>query len=72
VLILSSQVEALIRAATAEAAGLAVAVSVAVLDAGGIPLRSSDGQLLGAIGVSGGQVAQDHAIAQIGLATMNS
>jgi uncharacterized protein GlcG (DUF336 family) len=132
--ILSSQAEALIRAATAEAARLAVAVSVAVLDAGGqikafsrmdgawlgsidvaikkartsvlfeaetqviwevcrpgaqahglestndglvtfaggIPLRSSDGRLLGAIGVSGGQVVQDYVIAQNAVAAMNS
>jgi uncharacterized protein GlcG (DUF336 family) len=32
--------------------------------AGGIPLRSIDGELLGAVGVSGGQVAQDYAIAK--------
>jgi uncharacterized protein GlcG (DUF336 family) len=131
--ILSSQAEALIQAATAEASSLAIAVSIAVMDAGGqikafarmdgawlgsidvalkkartsvlfeaetqiiwevckpgaqahglestndglvtfaggIPLRSSDGQLLGAIGVSGGQVAQDHAIAQVAVAAMN-
>jgi uncharacterized protein GlcG (DUF336 family) len=132
--ILSIQAEALIRAATAEAARLAVAVSVVVLDAGGqikafsrmdgawlgsidvafkkartsvlfeaetqliwevcrpgaqahglestndglvtfaggIPLRSSDGQLLGAVGVSGGQVVQDYTIAQVAVAAMNS
>jgi uncharacterized protein GlcG (DUF336 family) len=32
--------------------------------AGGIPIRSPEGDLLGAIGVSGGEVAQDHAVAQ--------
>jgi len=32
--------------------------------AGGIPLRSRDGRLWGAIGVSGGAVAQDFEIAQ--------
>jgi uncharacterized protein GlcG (DUF336 family) len=32
--------------------------------AGGIPLRTAAGELLGAIGVSGGQVTQDYAIAQ--------
>ncbi|WP_231733391.1 MULTISPECIES: heme-binding protein [unclassified Phenylobacterium] len=31
---------------------------------GGIPLRSRDGQTLGAVGVSGGAVAQDVAIAE--------
>lgn len=34
--------------------------------AGGIPLRSVDGQIIGSIGVSGGQVAQDYAVAQSG------
>jgi uncharacterized protein GlcG (DUF336 family) len=34
--------------------------------AGGIPLKSSDGQIIGSIGVSGGQVAQDYAVAQSG------
>jgi uncharacterized protein GlcG (DUF336 family) len=32
--------------------------------AGGIPLRSSSGEMIGAVGVSGGAVAQDFAIAQ--------
>ena len=32
--------------------------------AGGIPLRSAAGELLGAVGVSGGQVVQDYAIAK--------
>ncbi len=36
--------------------------------AGGIPLRSADGRVLGAIGVSGGQVAQDFEVARAGLA----
>ena len=31
---------------------------------GGVPLRSADGELLGAVGVSGGAVAQDTDIAQ--------
>jgi uncharacterized protein GlcG (DUF336 family) len=34
--------------------------------AGGIPLKASDGRLLGAIGVSGGQVAQDFEVARAG------
>ena len=34
--------------------------------AGGIPLRAADGQLLGSIGVSGGQVAQDLEVARAG------
>jgi uncharacterized protein GlcG (DUF336 family) len=38
--------------------------------AGGIPLRTAHGELLGSIGVSGGEVAQDYAIAQVGLAAL--
>lgn len=36
--------------------------------AGGIPLKTSEGQLLGALGVSGGMVDQDHEVARAGLA----
>ncbi len=39
--------------------------------AGGVPLKGSDGSLLGAIGVSGGAVAQDFAIAQAGALTLH-
>ena len=35
-----------------------------VVFAGGIPLRDSDGNLLGAVGVSGGAVVQDFEVAQ--------
>lgn len=35
-----------------------------VVFAGGIPIRDGDGVLLGAVGVSGGAVAQDLAVAQ--------
>jgi uncharacterized protein GlcG (DUF336 family) len=35
--------------------------------AGGIPLKSADGRLIGAIGVSGGLVAQDYEIASAGV-----
>lgn len=35
-----------------------------VVFAGGIPLRDTDGRLLGAVGVSGGSVAQDFEVAQ--------
>jgi uncharacterized protein GlcG (DUF336 family) len=37
---------------------------------GGIPLRSADGELLGAVGVSGGAVAQDMEIAQAAAAAL--
>src|SRR5262245_47548703 len=38
--------------------------------AGGMPLRNADGELLGAVGVSGGAVAQDADIAQAAAATL--
>lgn len=37
---------------------------------GGVPLRSVDGELLGAVGVSGGAVVQDAEIAQAGAAAL--
>ena len=37
---------------------------------GGIPLRAANGDLLGAIGVSGGQVEQDFAVASAGAASL--
>jgi uncharacterized protein GlcG (DUF336 family) len=43
----------------AQAHGLELTNDGLVTFAGGIPLKASDGRLLGAIGVSGGQVAQD-------------
>jgi uncharacterized protein GlcG (DUF336 family) len=38
--------------------------------AGGIPIRSHEGELWGAVGVSGGQVDQDYAIAQAAVAAL--
>lgn len=35
---------------------------------GGIPIKSSDGEIIGAIGISGGSVEQDHEVASAGLA----
>jgi uncharacterized protein GlcG (DUF336 family) len=40
--------------------------------AGGIPLRGPQGEMLGAIGVSGGAVAQDLEIAEAGAAAIDS
>ena len=37
---------------------------------GGVPLRNADGELLGAVGVSGGAVAQDAEIAQAAAAAL--
>jgi uncharacterized protein GlcG (DUF336 family) len=39
---------------------------------GGIPLLGSRGEMLGSIGVSGGAVAQDVAIAEAGAAALNA
>jgi uncharacterized protein GlcG (DUF336 family) len=38
--------------------------------AGGIPLKTPTGQLLGAVGVSGGMVDQDESVARAGLAVL--
>ncbi|WP_158828686.1 GlcG/HbpS family heme-binding protein [Mucilaginibacter lacusdianchii] len=35
---------------------------------GGIPIKDASGQIVGAIGVSGGSVEQDHEVAEAGLA----
>lgn len=40
--------------------------------AGGIPLKNSEGLLQGAVGVSGGAVAQDFEIAQVAAAAYNA
>ena len=40
--------------------------------AGGIPLKSGEGKLLGAIGVSGGMVDQDQEIARAGVAVLTA
>jgi uncharacterized protein GlcG (DUF336 family) len=48
----------------AQAHGLESSNGGLITFAGGIPLRTAAGELLGAIGVSGGQVAQDYAVAQ--------
>jgi uncharacterized protein GlcG (DUF336 family) len=51
----------------AQAHGLESSNDGLITFAGGIPLRTAAGELLGAIGVSGGQVAQDYAIAQVAM-----
>jgi uncharacterized protein GlcG (DUF336 family) len=48
----------------AQAHGLESSNGGLITFAGGIPIRSDSGELLGAVGVSGGQVEQDYAIAQ--------
>jgi uncharacterized protein GlcG (DUF336 family) len=41
-----------------------------IVFAGGIPLRDGDGRLIGAVGVSGGAVAQDFEVAQAAVAAV--
>ena len=38
---------------------------------GGIPLKNEDGEIIGAIGVSGGAVEEDHETAEAGVAGMS-
>ena len=56
----------------AQAHGLELTNDGLVTFAGGIPLKTADGRLLGAIGVSGGQVAQDFEIGRAGLAAFEA
>ena len=51
----------------AQAHGLESSNGGLITFAGGIPLRTAAGEILGAIGVSGGQVAQDYAIAKVAM-----
>jgi uncharacterized protein GlcG (DUF336 family) len=55
-----------------QARGLELTNNGLVTFAGGIPLKREDGQLLGSIGVSGGQVAQDLEVARAGLAALTA
>jgi uncharacterized protein GlcG (DUF336 family) len=41
-----------------------------VVFAGGMPMRGSDGRVIGAIGISGGAVAQDHDVAEAAVAAV--
>jgi len=52
--------------AGADAHGIELSNGNLITFAGGIPLKNADGQIIGSIGVSGGQVAQDYAVAQSG------
>lgn len=52
----------------APAQGLELTNDVLVTFAGGMPLRTSEGELLGAIGISGGAVSQDARVAGAGAA----
>jgi uncharacterized protein GlcG (DUF336 family) len=52
--------------------GLELTNGVLVIFAGGVPIRDGTGALLGAIGVSGGAVAQDAHVAQAAAAAAHS
>jgi uncharacterized protein GlcG (DUF336 family) len=52
--------------------GLELTNGVLVIFAGGVPIRDGNGALLGAIGVSGGAVAQDAHVAQAAAAAAHS
>jgi uncharacterized protein GlcG (DUF336 family) len=52
----------------APAQGLQFTNDILVTFAGGIPLKTGDGVMLGAIGVSGGEVSQDAQVARAGAA----
>ena len=56
----------------AQAHGLELTNDGLVTFAGGIPLKAMDGRLIGAIGVSGGQVGQDYDVARAGLAALQA
>jgi uncharacterized protein GlcG (DUF336 family) len=43
-----------------------------IVFAGGIPLRDSNGEVIGAVGVSGGSVQQDFSVAQAGVGVYRS
>jgi uncharacterized protein GlcG (DUF336 family) len=50
----------------APAPGLELTNGVLVTFAGGIPLRTTGGEVIGAIGISGGAISQDARVAQAG------
>jgi uncharacterized protein GlcG (DUF336 family) len=56
----------------AQAHGLELTNDGLATFAGGVPLKAADGGLLGAIGVSGGQVAQDYEVALAGMAALET
>jgi uncharacterized protein GlcG (DUF336 family) len=43
-----------------------------IVFAGGVPVRDSQGQLIGAVGVSGGAVTQDSQVAQAAVSSLTT
>lgn len=66
------QAKTVLSAAEEKAIELGVAMNIAVGDAGNnlTAFVRQDGAWLGAIGVSGGEVDQDHAVAEAGVAAL--
>ncbi|MFF1829219.1 heme-binding protein [Paenarthrobacter sp. NPDC058040] len=60
--------DAVLAAALSSAQETGTAMNIAVVDAGGIPLHDSTGAVIGAIGVSGSTVENDHTVASAGAA----
>jgi uncharacterized protein GlcG (DUF336 family) len=58
--------------AGADAHGIELTNDHLVTFDGGIPLKNVDGQMIGSIGVSGGQVTQDYAVAQSGQSALKA
>jgi uncharacterized protein GlcG (DUF336 family) len=58
--------------AGADAHGIELSNGNLVTFAGGIPLKDVDGHIIGGIGVSGGQVPQDYAVAQSGVSALKA
>jgi uncharacterized protein GlcG (DUF336 family) len=58
--------------AGADAHGIELTNGNLVTFAGGIPLKHDDRQIIGSIGVSGGLVAQDYAVAQSGQSALKA
>jgi uncharacterized protein GlcG (DUF336 family) len=58
--------------AGADAHGIELTNGHPVTFAGGIPLKGVDGQMIGSIGVSEGQVTQDYAVAQSGQSALKA
>jgi uncharacterized protein GlcG (DUF336 family) len=56
--------EAVGEFANSESPGLELTNGTLVIFAGGVPIRERNGELIGAIGVSGGAVAQDFQVAK--------
>lgn len=75
--ITQAQADAILAAARDAARDNETAMNIAVVDGGlitfpgGLPLHSAEGTVIGAIGVSGSTVENDHAVASAGAAAQS-